>query len=66
MRPPVETPSMKSPRLRAAKVPSKHAKTSRISLSLSNVVPLIYQPILFSFHSNLGLESAPNFRGLCR
>ena len=46
IRPPVLTPSMKSPRLRVANVPSKQAETSRISVLSRGRVPFI----LPSFH----------------
>ena len=50
MRPPVETPSMKSPRLRVSKVPVKHAETSRISSLSRGLVPFMvfYKPAVIS------------------
>ena len=41
MRPPVETPNMKSPLFRISYVPEKQAETNRISVLSSGLVPFI-------------------------
>ena len=59
MRPPVETPSMNSPRLRASNVPSKQAETSRISLLSSGLVPFMVCSLIYLLRDR-AINTAPH------